>query len=428
MKDKLKVKIAAAAIAGLAAIGVFQSALRAQETAKPPRSVWDGVYTEEQARRGETLYSKECASCHRDDTGGEEATALAGPAFLANWGGLTVGDLFDRIRVSMPPDNPRRLSRRQIADILGHMLKLNGFPAGKTELIQESEALKQIRIEATKTLITSETALMQQRPSGEAADRRESPSAGWKLVWADEFGKDGRPDPRNWGYESGFVRNRELQWYQPDNAWCEKGLLIIEGRRERKQNPNYDSNSKDWKASREYVDYTSASLITKGRREWQYGRFEMRGRIDTRQGLWPAFWTLGVEGRWPSNGEVDIMEYYRGILLANVAWASEKPWTPVWDDLKKPITEFNDPDWSGKFHVWRMDWDEKVIRLYVDDVLLNSTDLKDTFNRYPEGKNPFHQPHYLLLNLAIGGTNGGDPSKTDFPARFEVDYVRVYQK
>lgn len=89
---------------------------------------------------------------------------------------------------------------------------------------------------------------------------------------------------------------------------------------------------------------------------------------------------------------------------------------------------FNDPDWSGKFHVWRMDWDEKAIRLYVDDTLLNTTDLKDTFNKNPEGKNPFHQPHYILLNLAIGGANGGDPSKTDFPARFEVDYVRIYQK
>jgi hypothetical protein len=150
MKVKLKVKFAAAAIIGLIMIGVFHSAYRAQETSRSQRSVWDGVYTEEQARRGETLYGKECALCHREDTGGEEASALAGPAFLANWDGLTVGDLCERIRVSMPPDNPRRLSRRQITDILGHMLKLNGFPAGKTELARETEAQKQIRIVATK--------------------------------------------------------------------------------------------------------------------------------------------------------------------------------------------------------------------------------------------------------------------------------------
>ena len=277
-------------------------------------------------------------------------------------------------------------------------------------------------------LIAGETVLTRQCPSGEAVSRPDPSFAGWKLVWADEFNKDGRPDPRNWSYEAGFVRNRELQWYQPDNAWCEEGLLIIEGRREHKQNPNYQPNRKDWKASREYADYTSASLTTRGRHHWQYGRFEMRGRIDARAGLWPGFWTLGVAGEWPRNGEIDIMEYYQGMLLANVAWGTQKRWVAEWDSVRKPITQFNDPDWSNKFHVWRMDWDDKVIRLYVDEILLNTTDLKDTFNKGTERKNPFHQPHYLLLNLAIGGTSGGDPSSTHFPAKFEVDYVRVYQK
>ena len=74
--------------------------------------------------------------------------------------------------------------------------------------------------------------------------------------------------------------------------------------------------SSDWKKSREYAEYTSASLITKGLHSWKYGRFEMRGRIDTRDGLWPAFWTLGTARPWPANGKIDIMEYYRGILLA----------------------------------------------------------------------------------------------------------------
>jgi len=277
-------------------------------------------------------------------------------------------------------------------------------------------------------LMAGETVLTRQCPSGEAVSKPDPSFAGWKLVWADEFNKDGRPDPQNWSYEAGFVRNRELQWYQPDNAWCKEGLLIIEGRREHKQNPNYQPNSEDWKASREYADYTSASLTTRGRHHWQYGRFEMRGRIDARSGLWPGFWTLGVAGEWPRNGEIDSMEYYQGMLLANVAWGTQKRWVAEWDSVKKPITQFNDPDWSSKFHVWRMDWDDKVIRLYVDEILLNTTDLKDTFNKDTERKNPFHQPHYLLLNLAIGGTSGGDPSSTHFPAKFEVDYVRVYQK
>ena len=87
---------------------------------------------------------------------------------------------------------------------------------------------------------------------------------------------------------------------------------------------------------------------------------------------------------------------------------------------------FNDPQWDQRFHIWRMDWDESSIKLYVDDLLLNETDLSKTIN--PDGKNPFHQPHYLLLNLALGGTNGGELGDTKLPSRYLIDYVRVYQK
>jgi beta-glucanase (GH16 family) len=217
-----------------------------------------------------------------------------------------------------------------------------------------------------------------------------------------------------------------LQWYQPENARCEGGLLIIEGRRERKPNPNFDAQNTNWRRSRPHAEYTSACLITRGLHSWQYGRFEMRARIDTRPGLWPAFWTLGVAGRWPENGEIDIMEYYRGLLLANVAWAGVRG-QARWSDVRKPIAEFG-ADWSKDFHVWRMDWDSEQVRLFVDDRMLNTTDLKGTFNRDGAGTNPLRQPHYILLNLAIGGTQGGDPSRTTFPALLEVDYVRVSQQ
>jgi beta-glucanase (GH16 family) len=254
-------------------------------------------------------------------------------------------------------------------------------------------------------------------------------STEYKLVWADEFNRDGRPDPNNWTYEQGFVRNDELQWYQADNARCEKGMLIIEARRERLPNPNYDPNSNNWRRNRQYAECTSACLKTPGLHNWTFGRFEMRGRIDTRAGLWPAFWTLGSARSWPGCGEIDIMEYYRGMLLANACWAGERRWVGIWDDLKKPITEFGDPAvWSSKFHIWRMDWDKDNIKLYVDDELLNTIELSKTINQTPDKANPFHEPHYILLNLAIGGANGGDPSQTEFPARFEIDYVRVYQK
>jgi mono/diheme cytochrome c family protein len=132
-------------LAGLALVGV----LSAQSS--PERSVWDGVYTAEQAKRGETLYANNCASCHGSALGGgESAPPLAGGEFSANWNGLTVGDLFDRIRVSMPADRPGRLSREQNAEILAFMLAVNQFPVGKTELEHQSEVLKQIRFEAAK--------------------------------------------------------------------------------------------------------------------------------------------------------------------------------------------------------------------------------------------------------------------------------------
>jgi beta-glucanase (GH16 family) len=257
--------------------------------------------------------------------------------------------------------------------------------------------------------------------------RTAAQGSGYVLVWADEFTKAGRPDPNNWVYENGFVRNEELQWYQSDNAFCKDGLLVIEARREHRPNPGYAPDSRDWRRSRPHIEYTSACIKTVGRHAWTCGRFEMRGRIDTRSGLWPAFWTLGSAREWPGCGEIDIMECYRGMILANACWASGARWRAVWDDLKKPISEFADAEWSSKFHVWRMDWDKDSIQLYVDDELLNTVELNKTTNGTPDKANPFHEPHYILLNLALGGTNGGDPSPTEFPARFEVDYVRVYQ-
>src|SRR5262245_42540467 len=151
MKIRVKVKIAVVIFIGFAAIGALLPALHAQQTTDAPRSVWDGVYTGEQAKRGQELCAQECATCHGTElTGNDEAPPLSGPAFLANWDSLTVGDLYERIRRTMPPNKLGRLSRQQIVDILGHVLSVNGFPDGKTELDPKTEPLKQIRIVATK--------------------------------------------------------------------------------------------------------------------------------------------------------------------------------------------------------------------------------------------------------------------------------------
>jgi len=136
--------------AGLAVVVSSLCVLQAQAPAET-RSVWDGVYTEEQAKRGEPVYHKECAACHGDLlTGGESAPALTGGVFQANWNGLTLGDLFDRIRKTMPLSKPGRLTRQQDADVLAFMLSINRFPAGKTELYRQSEMLKEIRFETKK--------------------------------------------------------------------------------------------------------------------------------------------------------------------------------------------------------------------------------------------------------------------------------------
>lgn len=254
---------------------------------------------------------------------------------------------------------------------------------------------------------------------------------GMKLVWHDEFNNQGKPDPSNWIYENGFVRNQELQWYQSANANCANGLLTIEGRKERVKNSGFIAGSSDWRTNSEYAEYSSSSFQTRGHRQWQFGRFEIRARIDTASGAWPAIWTLGISKEWPANGEIDIMEFYRikGIptILANFAWGTGNRWVAKWDDLKKPLSDFTatDPDWTKKFHVWRMDWNKDSINLFLDNQLLNTTLLSQTLN--PDGFNPFLQPHYLLLNLALG-RNGGDPSKSRFPIKYEIDYVRVYQQ
>jgi len=250
---------------------------------------------------------------------------------------------------------------------------------------------------------------------------------GYQLVWHDEFEKDGIPNPANWTYEKGFVRNEELQWYQAENAFCKGGKLIIEARKEQKPNPLYVAGSKDWRKKSQNIEYTSACIITKDLQSWQYGRFEMKAKIDISAGLWPAFWTLGLKGRWPSNGEIDIMEYYKGKLLANIA-SMGKNNKPKWFSNTKSIDSLGGKKWASQFHVWRMDWDEEAISLFVDDVLLNKTLLSQLENENGTAFHPFKQKHYILFDLALGGMNGGDLKDTQFPNRMEVEYVRVYHK
>lgn len=270
----------------------------------------------------------------------------------------------------------------------------------------------------------------------QATQKTESDREDYKLVWQEEFNEDGEIDPNDWNFEYGFVRNNEDQWYQEDNASKKDGNLVIEARKERKDNPWYEPGSSDWKKSRQYIDYTSSCMTTAGKHDWLYGRVEVRAKIPCYSGSWPAIWMLGnesVTGEWPSSGEIDIMEYYKDKTLANLVWGSSVRWQGIWEARSTPVTGYwvkQDPNWTDSYHTWRMDWDEESIKLYLDDELITICNLSRTINQgeWHLVDNPFHTSQYLLLNLALGGNNGGPIDNEKLPFSYLVDYVRVYQK
>lgn len=268
----------------------------------------------------------------------------------------------------------------------------------------------------------------------------------WQLVWSDEFEGSGNFDVEKWRAENGFVRNEEYQWYQADNAYRHNGMLILEARIDSVPNPRYkgDAHAEDntwkkrgnrWQTERQYARYTSTSVNTRGKFSFLYGRMEVRARIPAVIGAWPAIWTLGDNMEWPSCGEIDVMEYYhvdgKPHILANAAWGNDRRYSAVWNSKRTPYSHFleKDPYWNEKFHVWVMDWTKDYIRIYLDDELLNDIPLSSTFNgSIGKGENPFRKPQYILLDLAVGGINGGEPQDDSFPMLYEVDYVRVYQR
>lgn len=269
---------------------------------------------------------------------------------------------------------------------------------------------------------------------------------GYTLYWSDEFNIDGKPDETKWNFEKGFARNEELQWYQSDNAICEGGALIITGKKERVKNPNYEAGSSDWRKNREYAEYTSTSMTTHNKMSYTFGRLEVRAKIPTGMGAWPAIWMLGTVGDWPFDGEIDVLEYYlkggEPHIHANFCWGGGSRWESKWNSYSEPFTNFTDknPNWANEYHVWVYEWDETMSRFYIDDKLFREVWTNSMWNGGGHGytdpetgqwktdwRDPFHWPHYVLLNLAIG-RNGGTPDDSAFPMKYEVDYVRVYQK
>lgn len=250
-----------------------------------------------------------------------------------------------------------------------------------------------------------------------------------KLVWADEFDYSGPPDPSKWTCEEGFLRNRELHLYTPSerkNVWVENGMLIIEARKERVKNPAYDQgDTDDWKKSRKYAEYTSASITTRGKACWRYGRVEVRAKIPSGKGMWPAIWMLGAnrnECGWPDCGEIDIMEnvgHEPDLIYGTV---HTRAYNHVLGTQKGERIQVPAP--YEDFHVYAVDWNSERIDFLVDQAKY--------FSFANEGMGtdawPFDGEHYLILNIAVGGSWGGAEGIDNaiFPQRFCIDYVRVY--
>jgi beta-glucanase (GH16 family) len=239
----------------------------------------------------------------------------------------------------------------------------------------------------------------------------------WKLIWADEFDYTGLPDTTKWSFDtqgnSFGWGNNEKQFYtsgDKKNAWVENGILIITAQKD----------------SVEKKPYTSARLRTKGKGDWLYGRFEIRAKNPTGRGTWPAIWMLPTDnlyGRWPSSGEIDIMENvgYDPDTIVGSAHTLQYHHTI---GTQKNARIYCPTNYTN-YHVYALEWEPSEYRLYLDDVHYF------TFKNEGTGYKvwPFDSKFHLILNLAIGGNWGGARGidVTLFPQRFEVDYVRVYQ-
>jgi beta-glucanase (GH16 family) len=235
----------------------------------------------------------------------------------------------------------------------------------------------------------------------------------WKLTWADEFDKGNAPDQAAWSYEVGYIRNNEAQYYTKDrreNARIADGKLIIEARQD-----NWESHK-----------VTSASINTSGKKPMLYGRIEVRAKIPTGRGTWPAIWTLGENVHqvgWPKCGEIDIMEnvgFDPNLVHANIHTGA---YNHVKQTGKGNRIDGKEP-WKD-FHVYAIEWWPDRLEFFYDDtryfVFRKEKD--------EDGVWPYDKPQYLILNLAIGGAWGGQKGIDDsiFPQKFEIDYVRYYK-
>lgn len=277
-----------------------------------------------------------------------------------------------------------------------------------------------------------------------ADDPRRSAYDGYRLVFAEEFSADGKPDSTIWKYEEGFCRNHEDQYYNADrNIYIKDGVLVIEARDDSAlgiPNPRYNPADGSWPSSLgPHIGWTSGSMMTKGTPDggysWLYGIYEVRAKAPRHLGCWPAIWSTGQKYEWPYGGETDIMEYYGGGIHGNVAWGNGGRYDAAWNSAFVPDSRLGE-GWDDDYHIWRMIWEPEHIAFWCDDILVNDIPLDSTVNAPASGDfdhgdrvNPFREVRQnLWLNLALGGDNGGSLDDTPSPVRYLIDYARIYQK
>ncbi len=246
-----------------------------------------------------------------------------------------------------------------------------------------------------------------------------------KLVWQDEFEKSGKPDPEKWSYETGFIRNLEAQYYtsRKKNVRVRNGKLIITARNEYFENPDYDPEINDYRINTPETNYTSGSIHTSGKFDFKYGRVDVRASLPGGAGSWPAIWMLGsnfMEVDYPEAGEIDIMEHVgkiKGEIHGSVHYASRDN-----EIVSKTDTTFIESV-SEEFHVYSIDWNSDRIQFLVDNKIYHTFEIEAA----GANNNPFRKPFFILINLALGGKWAGKIDDSNFPQKFIIDYVRVYQ-
>jgi len=249
----------------------------------------------------------------------------------------------------------------------------------------------------------------------------------WKLIWSDEFNYNGLPDKTKWDYEEGFVRNNEMQYYTRDrkkNARVENGMLVIEGHKETLPNPKHKPGSNSWSQKRANLQYTAASLITRNKETWRYGRIEVRAKLPQGKGVWPAIWTLGSDRKkypWPNCGEIDIMEYIG--RLPNTVHGTVH--YQLDGKHKSNGSKINTDAPYADFHIYAIEWNHDKIDFFFDDQKYHTFQIDDAGE---DNNNSFRRPHYLLINLALGGSWGQEIDDSILPQKYLIDYVRIYKQ